>query len=364
MINDETTQDTEQKFYKNISLKTGLDPGSLIHVGETLVEQTVIRLVDFTSERVIDKQIHQIEELFPFKKTDSITWLNIQGLSNIEHIQAMSDLFNIHPLVLEDILNTQQRPKFEAYDDYLFIVLKAQDLNLAELYVGYEQVSILVMKNLIITFKEKPDSLFEPIVKRIQNPQSRFRNQGTDYLLYSLLDIIVDQGFEILDAFEDSIEALDEEVLNHPTQETLIKIQTVKRELIEMRRATLPLKDLVNGILRSDNKLLKGDNLIYFRDVYDHILRVNDIIDTYRDLLGGLLDIYMSSISQRMNEIMKVLTIFSTIFIPLTFFAGVYGMNFSNMPELETTWGYYAMWGFFITLAASMLALFRRNKWI
>ncbi|WP_345974328.1 magnesium/cobalt transporter CorA [Sulfurimonas sp. HSL3-7] len=348
----------------NLSEKSGMPPGTLVHVGDVLETESTISLVDYNTEHLVEKRIDSIDELIEYKEKETLTWVNIEGLSNVALIESVGQLFNIHPLVLEDILNAHHRPKFEEADDYLYIVLKSLSMEDGTFSVNYEQISILVFKNFLFTFKEKRNSLFLPLYKRLQNNKARLRSQGSDYLAYAVLDIIVDKNFALLDALDITTDALEDELLSNPTSQTLVRIQQLKRELIGVRKSISPLRELLTEIMRSDTPLIGKKTQIYFRDVHDHILHITDEIESYRDMLTGLLDIYISSVSNRMNEIMKVLTVFASIFIPLTFVTGVYGMNFQYMPELAWKWGYPAVWLFFILFTILSLVYFKKKRWV
>jgi magnesium transporter len=348
----------------NISEKTGMPPGSLVHIGKILEAETRISLIDYSKENIEEQAIRSIDEILEYKEKDTVTWVNIEGLKDVELIDAIGRMFNIHPLVLEDILNTHQRPKFEEYDDYIYIVLKGALLESDRFAVDYEQISILVLNNFVFTFKEKQDDLFVTLRKRLKNSKSRFRSMGSDYLTYAILDVIVDLNFKLLDTLDETIDILEDELLTNPTSETLVKIQRIKRELINARRTISPLRELLGAILRSDTALIHERTHIYYRDVHDHALRITEALEAYRDMLSGLLDIYISSVSNKMNEVMKVLTVFASIFIPLTFIAGIYGMNFEYMPELKWKWAYPTLWIGFIAIPIILLVYFKRKKWL
>ena len=266
--------------------------------------------------------------------------------------------------MLEDILNTHQRPKFEEHEDYIYIVLKGLLPTDDYFSVNYEQISILLFKNFVFTFKEKIDDSLAPVAKRIVGSKGRFRSLGTDYLTYAILDLIVDQNFVVIDFLAEVIDALEEEILANPTVKTLKSIQTVKREIISIRRFISPLRELLSSLLRTDSHLIQQSMLIYYRDVLDHVLRVYESLDSYRDILTNLLDIYNSSISNKMNEVMKVLTVFTSIFIPLTFIVGIYGMNFEYMPELKWRWAYPTLWVAFLIITVTLLVYFKKKKWL
>ena len=348
----------------SISEKAGMPPGSLVHVGDVLKTESRITLIDYSAEHIEEQAVYAIEEILPYKDKATITWVNIEGLKNIALIESIGNAFNIHPLVLEDILNTHQRPKFEEYEDYLYIVLKGLSVDSEELFVNYEQISIIVLDNLIFTFKEVEDDLFAPIIKRLKNGKGKIRNLGTDYMTYAILDMIVDQNFVLLETLDEILDSIEDELLTNPTAATLASIQRIKRELISIRRSVLPVRDMLNAIIRSDSALIHERVHIYLRDVHDHALRISESIESYRDILSGLMDIYVSSVSNKMNEIMKILTVFASIFIPLTFIAGIYGMNFEYMPELRWKWAYPVLWIAFITIPVVLLVYFRKKKWL
>ena len=345
--------------------KAGLPPGTLVHVGEMLHPDTRISAINYGRDKYEKKIISSIDQLLPYKNDiDSITWVDVEGLSDIALIEELGRQFNIHLLILEDVLNTHQRPKVEEYDDCIYLVAKAIRLGEGEFSVEYQQISILLYERFIFTFKERQDELFLSIKERLQNGKGAIRQQGPDYLAYVILDSIVDRYFSIQDTIDEVVDELEEELLKEPLRETLMKIQRVKRGLIYIRRVVSPQRDMLGVILHTDTPLIQTKTMVYFRDVYDHVLRVSEAVDSYREIMTGLLDIYVSSISNKMNEIMKVLTVFASIFIPLTFLTGIYGMNFENMPELKTKWGYPLLWGIFITIPLLLLVLFKKKKWL
>lgn len=348
-----------------ISKKSGLPPGTLIHVGNATETATRISVIDYSKENIEEQEIQSVDEILRYKDRDTVTWVIVEGLSNIDIVESIGTLFSIHPLVLEDILNTHQRPKFEDHDDYLYIVLKCLVSEDQQFTVSYEQISLLVLNNFVFAFKEKKDDLFYPIQQRIRTSKGRLTSLGTDYLTYTILDAIVDQYFILIDALDAAIGSLEDSILtSEPTKDTLAKIQQFKRETITIRRYLSPIRDLMAGILRSESVLVNEKTRIYLKDVSDHIIRVIELIESYRDILTGLLDIYISSVSNKMNEVMKVLTIFASIFIPLTFLAGIYGMNFEYMPELNWKWAYPSLWAVFIAIPVVLLIYFKRKKWL
>jgi len=341
-----------------------MSPGTLVHVGTVIEAESRISLIDYDKETMVKKSIHSIDELAAYRKKETVTWVNIEGLSNVALVESIGQLFDIHPLILEDILNAHQRPKFEESEEYLYIVLKCISVEKEQFAVSYEQISILLLNNFVFTFKEKKDDLFLPLYERLENSQGRLRNQGSDYIAYAIVDIIVDMNFMLLDSLDLITDALEDELLTDPTAKTLATIQQIKRELIDIRKSVSPLRELLASILRSDTALIHKKTLLYFRDIHDHVLHISDEIESYRDMLTGLLDIYISSVSNKMNEVMKVLTVFASIFIPLTFITGVYGMNFQHMPELAWKWSYPAVWGIFIIFSAVSFFYFKKKRWV
>jgi magnesium transporter len=347
------------------SEKLGLPPGSLIHVGDTLESVTRMSVIDYSKDHVEEQEIQSVDEIIKYKDSDTVTWVIIEGLTNVDIVERIGTICGIHSLVLEDILNTNQRPKFEEYDDHLYIVLKCLLSETDQFTVKNEQVSILVLKNFVFLFKEKKDDLFHLIQKRIRMSKGHLRSLGTDYLTYVILDTLVDQNFILIDSFDKAITSLEDSLLNSdPTQDMLNQIQRLKREIINIRRYVSPIRELLAGMLRSESELIKGKTRIYLMDVTDHAIRVIETIESYKDILTGLLDIYMSSVNNKMNEAIKVLTVFASIFIPLTFLAGIYGMNFEYMPELKWKWAYPFIWFTFITIPIGLLIYFKKKKWL
>jgi magnesium transporter len=345
--------------------KLGMQPGSLIHVGDVIESEGKIMIINYSKENVYEQQIDSIDEILKYKDSDSITWVIIEGLTNVSIIESIGDILGIHQLVLEDILNTHQRAKFEEYEDHLFIVLKCLLSGNKQFTVSYEQISLLVVRNFVFVFKEKTDDLFQPIQQRIKSSKGRLRGLGADYLMYAILDIIVDQNFILIDSLDNAITSLEDRLLTtEPTQDVLHEIQKLRREIISIRRHISPVRELMAAILRSESGLIEEKTLIYLRDVSDHAIRVIESIELYRDMLTGLMDVYISSVSIKMNEVMKVLTVFASIFIPLTFIAGIYGMNFEYMPELKWQWAYPALWIVFIAIPFVLLIYFKRKKWL
>jgi magnesium transporter len=304
-----------------------------------------------------------LEGALPPPERSGVAWIHIDGLQDIHLLEQIGSIFNLHPLTLEDILNTDNRPKCEDHDTYFYIVLRLFREDADDGFVP-EQISIVLGSNWLISLQEKEEKLFDPVRDRLRNEKGRLRKAGADYLAHALLDAIVDSLFPVLDKFGEKVEIIEGKLVGRPSPEILRAIQALKREMIFLRKSTWPLREMIGGLARSDSPLIHESSVIYFRDIYDHVVQVIDTIETYRDMLSGMLDIYLSSVSNRMNEIMKVLTLIATIFMPLTFLAGVYGMNFKYMPELEWHWGYFALWGVMVVIALMMLEYFRRKKWL
>lgn len=353
----------------NPSEKTGLPPGSLIHVGDFCQLETDIHSISYNQESIDHQRVGSPEQLAGFIDSESMTWITVEGLSDVDLIEKIGKMAGIHPLVIEDILTTHQRPKFEIYDAYLFLVtsnLKAtQNEDKQEILVEREQISLLILANAVLVFRERTDDLFQPLVRRITTQRGKIRSMGSDYLAYALLDLLVDQLFHLTDTMDETITLLEDRLLfSEPTKDIPIIIQQLKREAIFIKKHIVPIKELTGAILRSDSELIHERTKIYFRDVSDHALRLSEAVESYRELLSGLSSLYISGLSNRMNEVMKVLTLFASVFIPLTFLAGIYGMNFEYMPELHWKWAYPTLWFFFITIPAGFFWYFRRKKWL
>lgn len=347
------------------SEKSGLPPGSLVHVGDVHELETKMSLMNYSTEEIIEESVSSIEDIVKYTDRNTVTWVIIEGLANTDIVKHIGEEFNVHQLVLEDILNTHQRPKFEDHGSYLFIVLKYLKSSTTPFSVDDEQVSILVFNNFVFVFKEKVDDLFDPVIQRIKTSMGRFRSLGSDYLTYAILDTIVDKKFVLIDLLDDEVTDLELELLgSEATEETLKTIQRLKREIIHIRRFVSPLRELISGVLRSESELIHDKTYIYLRDVADHVTRVIEQIESYRDMLSGLLDIYISSVSFKMNEVMKVLTVLTSIFIPMTFLAGIYGMNFEYMPELKWKWAYPALWSVFFIIPVVLVRFFKKKNWL
>ena len=349
---------------KRASKKIGLAPGSLVHVGEKKTEEVQITLIDYDETHFQEQALEAIEESFPFKEEPTVTWINIDGLHEVSVIESLGKHFGLHPLILEDIVHTGQRPKMEDFEEYLFTVLNMLRYDPEDDQVKAEQVSLVVGPNYVLSFQERPGDVFNGVRERLRKGKGRIRKAGSDYLAYALLDAVVDEYFLILETIGEKIEVVEEKLLNNSTRETLQNMHDMKREMIFFRKQVWPLRELVNGLSKGESSLICESTGIYLRDVYDHTIQIIDTIESFRDMLSGMLDIYLSTISNKMNEVMKVLTIMATIFIPLTFLAGIYGMNFKYMPELEWRWGYFMVWGVMVVIGVSLVGYFKRKRWL
>jgi magnesium transporter len=348
--------------------KVGLPPGTLLHTGKTYIDVPHIRVLEYTADDVVEKTFSSAEDVCMSGAGDTITWIRVIGLHNVELIEKIGECFAIHPLVLEDILNTNHRPKMEDYGDYLYIILKsfhnAEDEDEDEGEMDAEQVSLILGKNYVISFQEKSHDLFAPVRERISSAKGRIRKLGADYLAYALIDLIIDKYFVILEDVGERIEDMEDSLVSQPGDNALQEIHVLKRKMLHFRKALWPLREIMNALSRGESALVQESTVFYMRDTYDHTIQLVDALETYRDILSGMLDIYLSSVSNRMNQIMKVLTIISTIFIPLTFIAGVYGMNFKYMPELDFTWGYPAVMAVMLVISLGMIRFFQTRKWL
>lgn len=352
------------RFIKKVSSKAGLPPGVLVHIGKERTEKVIISIMDFDHDELNEMTLDTIDSIFCCEQKLPLRWINISGVHQIDFIEKIGEHFNIHPLTMEDIVNTGQRSKVEDYDHYLYLVSRMLYFDESKGELQSEQISIILGDKFLISFQEVEGDVFNGIRERIRKGRGRIRNSGCDYLAYSLLDAIVDNYFVVLGIFGDKIETLDEELLENPTSETSRMIHEMKREMIYLRKQVWPLREVLGNLSKADSDLIREFTAVYFRDVYDHTIQVMDTIESYRDILSGMLDNYLSVVSNKMNEVMKLLTIIATIFIPITFVVGLYGMNFHYMPELQWKWGYFSVLAFMLCVVVFMLILFKRKKWL
>ena len=349
---------------RKFSETAGLPPGTLVYIGEESEKPVRITLFDYDANRFQEKQLVNVEECFPFKESETVTWINIDGLHNVELIERLDAHFGLHPLVLEDILNTDQRPKMEDYGDYIFVTLKMFNVDHETKDIKPEQISLVLGSNYVITFQETPGDCFDPIRDRIRNYKGRVRKMGADYLAYCLIDSVVDDYFVILENIGTKIEEFEEQLSAEMTKDFPQRINRLKRNMIMLRKFIWPMREVIGGLQRIESKLIKKTTGIFVRDVYDHTIQVMDTIESYRDMVSGMHDVYLSSLSIRLNEIMKFLTIFTAIFSPINFLAGVYGMNFHHMPGLEWEWGYPLILVVMGILVSLLIIYFKRRKWL
>lgn len=354
-----------QEFLKRRSKKAGLAPGSLIHIGEKLIDKPKVSIINYNEDSFEEKEIKNIEECKPCKESTINTWINIEGIHDIEILEKVGAYFNIHPLAMEDILNTDQRPKYDDFINNLYIVLKMLSFNPKNNEIVVEQVSIILGSNFLISFQEgiKGD-VFNPVRERLRSSKGKIRKEGMDYLAYSLLDIIIDNYFLILEKIGDQLETLQSTLVKHTESKLLTEIYALKKEIVFLRKSVWPLREVISNLERLDSKLINSTTKIYLRDIYDHAIQIIDTIESFRDIIGGLLEIYLTQLTNKTNTVMKVLTVIATIFMPPTFIVGVYGMNFKYMPELEYKWSYPLVLLFNILIVILMLIYFKKKRWL
>ncbi|HZK60705.1 MAG TPA: magnesium/cobalt transporter CorA [Anaerovoracaceae bacterium] len=348
---------------KKKSVKTGLPPGSLIYIGDKKNETVQINLLSYTEDGFQEKLI-DVNKMSPLIASKSkIHLIAVEGIHDVDIINKLGDVFGLHPLVLEGVLNTDNRPKIENYDKYTYIVAKLLMYDEKQSEFTTEQESFILGENYVISFSERKTEIYSTVQERIRQGAGHTRKMGADYLLYSLLDVIVDNYFNVLEKLSDEIELAEDELISNPSPDTLKVIHKFKRQMLYMHKAVWPLREVIGVMERNEIILMKESTSIYMRDLYDHVIQIMETVETLRDILSSMLDMYLSSISNRMNEVMKILTIISTVFIPLTFITGVYGMNFSHMPELNWSFMYPIVWIIMISIAVLMLSFFKKKKW-
>jgi len=341
-----------------------MPPGTLVFIGERRVETPSIDIIDYAATKVREFSVKTAAECVPFINDETVTWINITGLHDTAFIQKVGETFSIHPLLLEDIVNTGQRPKFQDHGKLIFFVLRMLYKNQGMNEIISEQVTIVLGRNFVLTFQEMPGDVFDVIRNRIRTGGGRIRRSNAAYLAYALIDAIVDNYFCILEEMDEKIENAQQAALDEPIPPTLNRIHALKHELVSIRRQLWPLREAISLLQKTENPLIEKELAPYLHDVYEHTFQLLDTIESMREMISTALETYMSSVSNRMNEIMKVLTIISTIFIPLTFIAGVYGMNFEYMPELSWPLGYAAVLGVMAAIGSAMVLFFKRRQWI
>jgi magnesium transporter len=353
------------------SIKIGLPPGSLIHVGEVHTDKSVIEVSDYNAEKAEHFVLEKTTDLYPYlENNDMNTWVRFTGLHDTKLIGDVGAHIEIHPLVLEDIVNTNQRSKVEDYDDYMFIVVRHINLNKESTEFESQQIGFILSKGCVISYHEKHDPIFDAIKTRMEIPNGRFKKFGSDYLLYALLDLVVDNYFSVLDEINDDLAPIEEELLNNSASNNYENLHAIRRKLILMRRHISPARDVINTLVRDENNLISDEVALYYRDINDHLSRVLESLEHTIEISSTLIETHMTQVGLRANEVMKVLTIIATIFIPLTFVAGIYGMNFDpdvspyNMPELQWFYGYPASLLLMFAITIGMLIYFKKKKWI
>lgn len=350
--------------HNKTSKKPGQAPGTLHFTGEKKLDNVLLNLYDYDVEQLGEYDLNNIDDSRPYIESPSKTWINICGLHDIEKLKEIWGYFELHPLIQEDIVNTNQRAKIEEYPNHMFFVMRMMSFVEETGQLNVEQVSVVLSEDSVLSFQEDDFPIFEPVLHRLRNAAPRLRKEGPDYLAYALIDTIVDHYFKVMEKFGDEIEILEDRILENFDESIPEEIHALRRKLIYFRKAIWPLRDSLNTLIREESHLVSEENKIYYRDVYDHLVQIIDGIENYRDMVIGMLDMYMSQVSNKMNEVMKVLTIIATIFIPLTFIAGIYGMNFEYMPELSVPWAYPAVWAIMIIATMGMVYYFRRKKWL
>jgi magnesium transporter len=329
-----------------------------------LKEPVKITVIDYNETGFEQKEVVSVEECFAFRDKPTVTWINVDGIQEAQVIEKLANCFGLHPLILEDICDVEQRPKFEDLGSYIYIVIKMLSYDEEDSEVKIEQMSLILGNNFVISFQETVGDVFGPIRERIKNSKGRHRKMGADYLAYSLIDATVDNYFNILDEFGQRIEFLEEEIISRPDQQVLKEVYNLKREIIFLRKSIWPLRELVRSLERSESSLIRDTTRIYLRDVYDHVIQVSDSMEVFREMLTGMIEMYLSSLSNKLNEVMKVLTVIATIFMPLTFITGIFGMNFRYIPGLERSWGFPVSLLIMIITALFMVRHFQKRQWM
>lgn len=352
-----------KKLLSGYSRKVGLAPGTIMHIGDRKAEKPKITLINYDKDNFEEHLIEKVEDCFN-RDLNGVTWINIDGIHQVDIIERIGKHYGLHPLVMEDILHTDQRPKVEDYGSYMYIVLKMAWYDEVESDIKLEQVSIILGQNYVISFQEAEGDTFNAVRERLGTAKGRIRSLDASYLTYALMDSIVDNYFLVLERVSEIIEVLEDKLILNPVSEILEEIHDLKKEIIYFRKSVWPLREVISGLERSESPLIADTTHVYLKDIYDHTVRIVESIETYRDIITGVMDLYLSSVSNKMNEVMKTLTIIATIFIPLTFVAGIYGMNFEYMPELRWRWGYPAIWIVIISISTAMFIYFRNKKWL
>jgi len=351
------------RFLNKSKKEIGISPDQLLFRGEKKVNEILLRIIDFDANNLKEETIKSISDSVKYQEKDTVTWLNIDGLHSTEIMETIASEFNFDHLILADVMNTQARSTLKEYDNCIFVSVKMLQQDLDSKIIIAENLSLIITESFLISFQEKKGDVFEPVRERIRKQKKRIRNGGTDYLLFALLDIVIDNYIYIISLLGEKIELLEESLLLDPTGEIIEDINTYKRELNFLRKNIKPTKEMILSLSKLDSNLIHENTEVHFKELQDNINQASDSSDSYRDVLSDQLNIYHTTISSKLNDIMKFLTVFSVIFIPLTFIAGIYGTNFDNVPELHYKYSYFIMWGVIIAVAIGMLIYFRKKKW-
>ena len=347
------------------SHRAGIAPGTLKTHHPAPAHPIHITVTDYTADGVLqERSVHHVRDCLTPVPAGASRWINVDGVHDAAQIEALGTHFGLHPLLLEDVVTVAQRSKVEAYGDVTFLVVRMLRIDDKSTEISSEQVSLVLTDNVLISFQERPGDVFDAVRERLRTARPRICTGGPPYLAYALFDAVVDHYFVLLERVGDQIERLEEALIERPTPQVLSGIHALKRELIYLRKSVWPLREAINTMLRNEGLPFAGDLQVYLRDLYDHTVHVIETIESYRDLNAGMLDTYLSSMNNRLNEVMKTLTVFATMFMPLTFITGIYGMNFEYMPELQLRWAYPVFWLLVLSIAALMLYQFRRRGWI
>ncbi|WP_417443947.1 magnesium/cobalt transporter CorA [Joostella sp.] len=351
-----------RKPFKSLR-KVGKAPGTITYMGHREGGENKITVTDYSDDFCVTKDFDDVKEAFVFRDTDTVSWINVQGLSNEVEIEKLGEYYKINPLVLEDLVNTNQRPKIDEYDEYVFCVLKMLYLD-DDCKLITEHVAVILCEHTVLFFQEVEDDVFNGVRDRLNNKYGRIRTRNADYLFFALIDAIIDQYFVVLENLTNQIEILEEEVYNNPEPEVVNRIQRLRKEVLHVRKNIYPVKEITNRLTKTDHRLIHNETKVFLSDVHDHSIQIHETLEMLREMSMSLMEMYMSNVSNKMNEVMKVLTIMSSIFIPLTFIAGVYGMNFQYMPELQERNAYFVVLGVMLVVFILMVIYFKRKKWL
>ncbi len=345
------------------SRKQGLPPGSLVHTGIAYESDIHIQLITYNQEDYSITETNDINKIFPLLKPEQVNWVKITGLHDINQIDELGKYFGLHPLMLEDILNTHHLPKTEDYENHIFLTLKELNLTTKDSIIDKRQISFVLGNTYLISFEEQKSNIFQPIIERIQSKKGKVRIMLNDYLFYALTDIIIDNYLKIVDDMDDDMEQIEEELLEKKSKLILKKILHKRKQQLSLKKSVVPLLDEIRKFLHSESNLINPKTYIYFQDLIDHLQQINQNLESFREMISNLTELYLANNDVQMNDVMKRLTVVSTIFIPLTFIVGLYGMNFRNIPELEWQNGYYIIWGIMITITIFMIIYLKKRKW-